>query len=185
MLTSPRENSYFNSTVTNSDGTRTLDSRRTSSTAHLDLEDEVVKCIISRASAVQGFHPPELIDDIQATRYFTGQQYKSHYDWLQIPGAKTRRVSTIFSILQANCTNCGTKFHSLKMDMSTNSRKWCSFIDCEAENLVFRPIEGNAVFWRNLNDDGSGDERTLHSGMPLEDGYKVGLNIWSSEKIED
>lgn len=71
------------------------------------------------------------------------------------------------------------------MDMSTNSRKWCSFIDCEAENLVFRPIEGNAVFWRNLNDDGSGDERTLHSGMPLEDGYKVGLNIWSSEKIED
>lgn len=35
------------------------------------------------------------------------------------------------------------------------------------------------LFWRNLLPNGQGDPRTLHAGMPLTKGIKVGLNIWS------
>lgn len=35
------------------------------------------------------------------------------------------------------------------------------------------------LFWRNLYPNGEGDPMTVHAGLPLTDGIKVGLNIWS------
>jgi prolyl 4-hydroxylase len=44
--------------------------------------------------------------------------------------------------------------------------------------LAFTPIEGNALFWVNLSPDGTGDKRVVHAGLPVEKGWKVGMNIW-------
>jgi prolyl 4-hydroxylase len=45
--------------------------------------------------------------------------------------------------------------------------------------LTFRAIEGSAVFWKNLDEKGRGDRRTLHAGLPVQNGTKIGLNIWT------
>jgi prolyl 4-hydroxylase len=30
----------------------------------------------------------------------------------------------------------------------------------------------------NLNEEGEGDGRVVHAGLPVEEGEKIGLNIW-------
>jgi prolyl 4-hydroxylase len=51
---------------------------------------------------------------------------------------------------------------------------------------VFRVVPGNAVYWENFRADGTGRgfEETWHAGLPVRKGVKVGLNIWSSGRIE-
>jgi prolyl 4-hydroxylase len=64
---------------------------------------------------------------------------------------------------------------------------WCQFADCDrpyGERVTFKPIAGNAVFWMNLKDGGKGegDLKTLHAGLPVTSGTKMGLNIWTWTK---
>jgi hypothetical protein len=40
-------------------------------------------------------------------------------------------------------------------------------------------MPGGAVFWRNLHADGSGHDKTLHAGLPLPEGTKIGINVWT------
>lgn len=57
-------------------------------------------------------------------------------------------------------------------------------MDCDEpwENgVTFRPVEGNAVFWRNLDEEGRGLETMVHAGLPVVSGRKVGMNIWTRE----
>jgi len=44
--------------------------------------------------------------------------------------------------------------------------------------IAFKPIQGNAIFWVNLNADGTGDERVVHAGLEVGEGGKVAMNIW-------
>lgn len=37
------------------------------------------------------------------------------------------------------------------------------------------------MFWVNTREDGTGFVETLHAGMPVKSGTKVGMNIWSWE----
>jgi prolyl 4-hydroxylase len=69
------------------------------------------------------------------------------------------------------------------LDAPTNE-KWCEYVDCDEpwENgVTFRPRVGNAVFWQNMREDGRGDERTIHAGLPVVSGKKVGMNIWTRQ----
>jgi hypothetical protein len=52
-------------------------------------------------------------------------------------------------------------------------------VSSEDERLTVKPIPGSILFWRNLLPNGQGDPMTLHAGLPLTNGIKVGLNIWS------
>lgn len=83
-------------------------------------------------------------------------------------------------------TGGGTNFPLLD---APKTHEWCEFIDCDEpwENgVTFRPIAGNAIFWMNMIDDGTGrfvgDERVLHAGLPLTTGRKVGMNVWTREE---
>lgn len=68
------------------------------------------------------------------------------------------------------------------MDWSKEDNAWCDFVECnETEHVTFKPVVGSVVFWKNLLPDGQGDERTLHAGLPLTSGKKVGLNIWTRD----
>ena len=62
-------------------------------------------------------------------------------------------------------------------------RKWCQFIECDGdgkvEGVTFKAKKGSAVFWMNFDPDGRGYKETIHAGMPVESGHKIGLNIWS------
>ncbi len=54
----------------------------------------------------------------------------------------------------------------------------------EGKVLVVRPVVENGIFWVNLKEDGRGDARVLHAGLPVEEGRKVGLNIWIKRCVD-
>ena len=94
--------------------------------------------------------------------------------------------------VDADCEGGGTKFPKIRMPDLSKGR-WCDFLECTQEEgineesrretnawgVTFKPIKGNAIFWENLRSDGSGYEETIHAGLPVISGTKVGLNIWS------
>lgn len=52
--------------------------------------------------------------------------------------------------------------------------------------VVFKPLAGNAVYWENFRSDGTGRgwDETWHAGLPVVEGSKVGLNIWTWGRID-
>jgi prolyl 4-hydroxylase len=81
----------------------------------------------------------------------------------------------------------GTEFPLVKRPVE---KEWCRFIECtDTEEdkgelgVVFKVVPGNAVYWENFAADGRGYEQTWHAGLPVHEGTKVGLNIWSFGRI--
>lgn len=94
--------------------------------------------------------------------------------------------------LKSECVGGGTNFPRLprpEQDSHTG-QKWCEFIKCRdsgrndqdesaEDGVTFRPRRGSAVFWMNFDSEGRGYKETIHAGMPVTEGQKIGLNIWS------
>jgi len=159
---------------------------RTSSTAYLPDNDNIARRLARRAVEFQGF-TRDVSVELQTTRYYCGQEYKSHFDWYDQVGKTTygKRISTFFVILESNCTQCGTHFPDLHFDCGEMSSKFNEVVDCgNVEGTIVRPIPRSAIFWRNRHLNGTGNDRTLHAGLPPEGGIKIGLNIWTNGKMD-
>lgn len=52
--------------------------------------------------------------------------------------------------------------------------------------VTFKPLAGNAAYWENFRPDGTGRgwDETWHAGLPVKEGTKVGLNIWTWGRID-
>lgn len=150
--------------------------------------DPVVECIEQRALSFQGFDtPPTHLEPLQLVKYGFGERYHFHTDWFTAPEHYTasqggNRVSSFFAYVKAeNVTGGGTNFPLLD---APRDERWCRWIDCDEEwekGITFLPVEGNAVFWENLLPDGMGDQRTLHAGLPVTGGEKIGMNVWTRQ----
>jgi prolyl 4-hydroxylase len=155
---------------------------RSSTTATLP-RDAVIECIEERARNFPGYDSTGFIKPLVVQRYGISNQYKDHYDWFpEGPYIDGNIESTFFVYIQANCTGGGTNFPRLR---APEDEKWCDFIDCDVpydDGITFKPITGNAIFWKNLKPDGGGNLLTLHAGRPVTSGMKTGLNIWTWEK---
>ena len=133
-----------------------ISAHRTSGSSYLPEDDPVVACIRTRLATVAGM-PADSLEQLQATSYATGQQYKSHHDDSAAAGSKghQRRLKTIFAYLQAGgdllTGKCGgaTRFDRLRRD---------------GKPLRVYPAVGRAVMWRNWDDAGERDLRTHHGG---------------------
>jgi prolyl 4-hydroxylase len=185
------------SQIADDSGQQHLASTRTSQSTSLE-SDEIVRCIEQRALVFQGFDTKrESLEPLQLVQYAQEQEYHAHTDWFTSPAQTTseyggNRLSSFFVYVHASdeIIGGGTQFPLL--DVPTDER-WCEFVNCDAElddGVVFRPVKGNAVFWRNLrNDPGTrknvGDRRTVHAGLPVQRGKKLGMNIWTREGILD
>jgi prolyl 4-hydroxylase len=135
--------------------------------------------------------PRTHLEPLQAVQYSLGEDFKPHTDWFTSPAQTTpefggNRATSFFVYVAASedIVGGGTQFPLL--DAPTNDR-WCEFVNCDAgwdEGVTFRPIPRNAVFWRNMKSVGKksvGDRRTLHAGLPVQRGTKLGMNIWTRE----
>ncbi|KAF2111302.1 hypothetical protein BDV96DRAFT_635016 [Lophiotrema nucula] len=169
------------SLVANRDGGPPIERpARTSSTAFIPYNDTTAYCIQQRAAEFQGFLSVRKIEMLQVVQYKQHQEYRAHYDWGVASAHKRERESTIYGILKGDCEHCGTQFPEISVDWSGEDERWCDFVECEeTEMLTFKAVAGSAVFWKNLHDDEEGDRRTLHAGLPVRNGTKVGLNIWT------
>ncbi|CAK4031643.1 related to oxidoreductase, 2OG-Fe(II) oxygenase family family [Lecanosticta acicola] len=140
--------------------------------------DHVVQCIEQRALAFQGWPQETFIERLWTQRYNISGHYALHYDWAMAT-KHSRRVSTFMVYVKDDCEGGGTNFPRLT---KPKNNAWCEFIECgagDAPGVTFKPRAGNAVFWMNFDAEGKGYRDTIHSGMPVLSGQKIGLNIWS------
>jgi prolyl 4-hydroxylase len=143
--------------------------------------------------------PHEPFSIPQLVRYFPGQKYDLHTDfWPQHQvmndgsGRLFNRAASFFVFLRANCSGGETWFPKVNAAYSSTAypasdgdmEKWYGEKvvreerDEEGSGVKFKPIVGNAIFWINLNAKGEGDRRVVHAGLPVEEGEKIGMNIW-------
>lgn len=143
-------------------------------------DDHIVNCVINRAAEFQAFEPSSRIENLQVVHYEAGQEVRPHYDWLadELTGMADRK-SSFFVILEADCTECGTEFSFLNYDWESENGAACEYVECERNLMAVKAVAGNAIFWRNVDANGVGHLLTMHSGMPLKNGTKTGLNIWT------
>lgn len=185
---------FESSRISDQSGQQHLASTRTSRSTSLS-SDDVVKCIEERALQFQGYDiPRERLEPLQAVQYSLGENYKPHTDWFTSPAQTTaefggNRATSFFVYVHASddIAGGGTQFPLLE---APKNERWCEYVNCDAgwdEGVTFRPIPRNAVFWRNMmkttngKGGGIGDRRTLHAGLPVQRGSKLGMNIWTRE----
>lgn len=147
-----------------------------------------MRCIESRALLFQGFDIPRShLEPLQLVQYGNDERYHLHTDWFNAPDRMTpdvggNRLTSFFVYVAAsNLTGGGTNFPILD---APHDERWCEFLDCDEpwdNGVTFRPVPGNAVFWQNLFEDGLGDPATIHAGLPVTSGYKLGMNIWTRQ----
>lgn len=142
------------------------DSFRTSQTADLcNLKSPVSIAIDAKICRTLGIRA-EYSEGIQAQRYDVGQQFKPHWDFFIPDSDVYRRV-------------CGVR----------GNRTWTFMVylnDVEAGGATrftrldhaVQPKAGMALFWNNLNLDGSINEATMHCGEPVVRGHKVIITKW-------
>jgi len=112
-------------------------------------------------------------------RYGVGGHYAHHFDWGALaPGTRAGRVSSFMVYLSANCVGGGTNFPNLDMPVD---KRWCDYLECDGQEqgVTFKAVKGSAVYWENFRPDGRGYEEVWHAGLPVKEGMKIGLNIWS------
>lgn len=129
-------------------------------------------------------------------RYLPSQRYDLHTDyWTQHQITTVEegtakgmpvyfnRVASFFVFLRDNCTEGYTYFPlvepgSVDLEALYGGKVERGEMDGETMGVRFKPIRGNALFWVNLDEDGKGDTRVVHAGLPVGEGEKIGLNIW-------
>ncbi|EPE08810.1 2og-fe oxygenase family protein [Ophiostoma piceae UAMH 11346] len=132
---------------------------------------DVVRCIEARARRLQGWRDDLWVERLRVQRYVAPSgHYGYHYDWSR-SGAATGgwgRVSSLMVFVDDG-----------ELDSSASTS-----VPLKGGGTAFPP--GNAVFWENFRPDGSGRayEETWHAGLRVEDGTKVGLNIWSWGRVD-
>lgn len=112
--------------------------------------------------------PPECAEGIQGCKYNPGDYYKVHSDYFE-PEADPSTASAgartwSFMIYLNDCWGGGsTYFHAL--------------------DIAFRAKRGRAVYWHNLNADGTENKNTNHVAMPVgENSVKYIITKWFREK---
>lgn len=178
-LTSNRGTKLRSSGVSHGGETKIDPNVRLSEVATLE-RDQIVLCIEERARAFQGWQANLGLEMLKVQKYTEGGHYRHHYDWRG--GAQMDRWSSfmVYVDVADGIVGGGTEFPRIRRP----DEKFCEFVECaegrqDEMGVTFKPIKGNAVFWINLRADGSGYQETWHAGLPVEKGWKYGLNIWS------
>ncbi|NSX02485.1 2OG-Fe(II) oxygenase [Cupriavidus gilardii] len=158
------------SPVVNPDtGDENLIDARTSMGAMFQVgEHPLIETLEARIAAVTGV-PVEQGEGLQILNYKPGAEYQPHYDFFnpQRPGEARQlrvggqRMATLVIYLNDVPAGGATAFPKL--------------------GLRVNPVKGNAVFFAYLGEDGTLDERTLHAGLPVEQGEKWIATKWLRE----
>ena len=181
--------------------------RRSQSTT-LPKDDPVCRCLSARLQSLLGNVQHSEVEALQVVKYNAGgDHYRTHTDWFDAPkydylssspsspsldmgkdeeetskmknSRPSNRLASIFAYL-TDCERGGeTYFPHLRSVVDTADGEKYALTDGDT-GLLVRPRRGSAIFWNNLHvSNGTGDERTAHAGLPVGEGTKIGLNIWS------
>ena len=151
------------------DGTRTQSLIRTSHAMAFDpVVEDVGLRLIQRRMAAAANEPLAHAEPLTLLRYEPGQQYRPHRDYRPpsafVPvaaGGSGQRVATSIAYLNDVRGGGDTDFPEL--------------------GLRIAPSPGGLLAFRNVDDEGRPDPRTLHAGTPVESGVKWICTLWICE----
>lgn len=155
--------------VAEADGAEQVDTRRTSHNSWFERgEQALVQRIESRIASLLDY-PVERGEGLQILRYERGGEYRPHFDFFDpsLSGSQRhlarggQRVATVILYLSVVESGGGTYFPEL--------------------GLRVQPQPGTALFFSNLQADGTPDRRTLHAGLPVISGTKYIATKWLRE----
>ena len=151
---------FKRSTVNGDNNESQISPNRTSQSVSLQDDDPIVTKIKEKVSHLLKCDINK-IEQLQVVRYQHGEEYQAHYDADKF----IRRPHTILVYL--NTLDPGDGGHTI-------------FVK---KNLKVAPVSTNAVYFKNLLDNGSIDPDSLHAGEPIlrEGVIKYALNIWIKE----
>jgi len=164
---------------------------RVSKSAMVPLDDPVSQCVLGRMESLMGNLQHEKTEPLQIVKYDPGGEFRLHFDWfpkygnvqkgaMQYDDTKRpiNRLSSIFVYLGDDCIGGETYFPNVPGVSAEADGEKFSRTDT-GMGLLVRPKKGNAVFWMNMRPNGTGDERVLHAGLPVQSGVKLGMNLFT------
>ena len=125
-------------------------------------QDLVVHAVNRRIAAVTGT-PIDHGEPLTVLRYRAGQRYRTHHDCL--PGEDNQRIITAIVYLNDDFEGGATGFDALGQSI--------------------QPRTGDAVVFMNVRPDGRPDQRSRHSGLPVEQGEKWVATRWIRQRTFD
>jgi len=155
FLITVAEPTYEPSKVVSEDGDiRTLIRTSDGSTLHWLIEDPATHALNRRLAALTGTHADQG-EPLQILRYYPGQEYKPHVDWLMCDNP---RVQTALVYLNEGYRGGETAF--VKADFKVQGRK------------------GDVLVFRSQAPDGGLDPLSEHAGLPVTHGTKFLGSRW-------
>lgn len=166
-------NNFYDSRTVATYGNKVND-YRTSTTCSIDRRSIAHKIIADKINSL-GFNPLNL-ETLQLTKYTEGQYFKEHFDYFNEHNiaekghisSNGQRLYTLFVYLKSPEEGGETYFSNLKQ--------------------TFKPNEGDALLWENCKKTSTGykyNKESKHSGLPVTKGYKIGMNIWITDKEKE
>lgn len=146
---------------------------RTSLTAHLNnlkskKEREFMNSINDLICDTIGI-PDEFSESIQVQNYKVGKEFKIHTDYFTPYTREYKR----------HCTKQGNRTWTFMVYLDTVEEGGATFMS--KLNKRFYPKQGMALFWNNLNKDGTINTFTFHAGEPPLKGEKNIITKWFRE----
>jgi len=130
---------------------------RTSFQMFLPLDHPAVLPIVALVEARTGTSRIHY-EDLQVVRYTADQKYDAHYDTSENTPETEIRTDTVLMYLNDNFKGGATSFPTARITVS--------------------PQTGLAVWWKNVDDNGSVLPCGFHAGEPVSEGVKYACTIW-------
>ena len=151
---------------------QSIDNTRTSNQTW--LKNDALPCIKRMSTFVSKLSqlPVANQEQWQILRYRPGQEYKPHYDSCNIithDYADCVKEEIMLKWGKRVCT-----FFIYLNDVEDGGETYFTKL-----NKMYKPKQGNAIFWSNLTDDQlSAHPYSQHGGMPVKKGEKWAINVW-------
>jgi len=140
---------------------------RTSSTSILDDSDSFIKHIDKKISESLGIGI-EFGEGIQGQVYEVGEEFKNHTDYF---------TGEAYDV---NCKGIGNRTWTFMIYLNDDGLEGGE-TEFPRVDKSFIPSAGKAVVWRNMNKDGTVNDRALHAGKPVKKGNKYIITKWFRE----
>jgi prolyl 4-hydroxylase len=134
-------------------------------------ENPVITMLESRIASTVGI-PIVNGEGLQIVHYRPGGHYKCHWDYFAPDWANSEKV----------LARGGQRVITFLMYLNTAPPNAGGETFFPLENLAFQPVEGMALWWHNLTEDGQVDKSTYHEATPVVEGEKWIMTKWIRER---
>ena len=161
------------------------DNERTSSTCHLEQEnDSIIRAIKARAATLLRM-PVACVEPLQAVKYGARQEYKPHFDYFPRDSDYFEHTTHHGYVDEDGNEQPNQRLYTLFVYLNEPDEEHLAcaggtiFPECNYEII---PKKGMAVLFHNTDQQGREDPMALHGGAPNQCASraytKYGLNIW-------